>query len=529
MPLRTDIDSARQMMLQGRDLPWLLAQWVERAPDKPFLIWEPFEGASCQWTYAEIQRDSKALAAALHRRGIQPGDRVLIHLDNSPEFIICWFACAHLGAIAVSTNTRSVARDMEYFADHAGVSCAVTQPGFASLVHESAPAIQFMVVTDNNAGTSADVPNVPHLSFAELLAEPGDFAQRPTDPMADLGIQYTSGTTSRPKAVLWTHANVIWGAQVNASHMKLRHEDVTLITMPLFHTNAQSYSLLGSLWVGGTIVLQPKFSASRFWAVSLKHQVTWCSMVYFCVNALLKQPVPEKHTYRFWGLGIHVPDIDRHFKLTTLGWWGMTETVTHGIVGDLEHPGPHLTMGRAAAEYAIRICHPDGTWIQPGEQGRLFIRGVRGINLFKEYFNNPEATAKSFDEDGWLDTGDIVGMDGEGNLFFKDRDKDMLKVGGENVAASEVEAVILETGWVSECAVVGQKHTMLDEVPVAFVIPHDDAPEALKQNIIDVCRNRLADFKVVRDVHVVDALPRSTLEKIAKNKLREQLPEIVEG
>ena len=527
MPLSTDIESARQMMVEGRDVPWLLNQWATRTPDKTFLTWEPFDGKSRRWTYAQMQNEVRAVAAALYQHGVRSGDKVLIHLDNSPEFIISWFACAELGAVALSTNTRSVARDMIYFAEHAGVVCAITQPSFAQLVAESAPHIKFLAITDNNAGEPANIEEtITHIPFAELLAETAPYPERPTEAMADLSIQYTSGTTSRPKAVLWTHANAIWGAQVNAMHCRLVHDDVSLVFLPLFHTNAQSYSMLGSLWVGGTMVLQPKFSASRFWPISLKHRCTWASLIYFCIKTLMEHPIPKKHHYKFWGPAVSLPSVDAEFSVRTFGWWGMTETITHGIVGDLDHPGPQFCIGRAAMGYDISIRRPDGSDIAPGERGALYIRGVRGVTLFKEYYKNPEATEKSFDSDGWFDTGDLIRMDEQGDLFFGDRDKDMLKVGAENVAASEVEAVIIETGWVKECAVVGQKHAMLDEVPVAFVIPADDAPSPLKELIITACRENLADFKVVRDVHIVDELPRSMLEKVAKNKLRERLPDI---
>ena len=153
---------------------------------------------------------------------------------------------------------------------------------------------------------------------------------------------------------------------------------------------------------------------------------------------------------------------------------------------------------------------------------------MRGVSLFKEYFRNPEANDKAFDAEGWFDTGDVLRIDEEGNLYFGDRNKDMLKVGGENIAASEIEHVLMETGWVRECAVVGQKHAMLDEVPVAFVLPAAGAPEGLAQKLLEVCRARLADFKVPRQIELVDDMPRSTLEKIAKNVLRERLPVITE-
>lgn len=527
MALLNAIEKSQTAMVEGRDVPWLLEQWATRTPDKPFMIWEPFVGLEKIYSYAEFGRGVDAVAGALHENGVKIGDRVLVHLDNSPEFVISWFACAKVGAVAVSTNTRSVARDMSYFADHAGVVAAITQPGFAKLVFESAPSIKFLVVTDNNAGEKADTDDqIPHIPFKDFLTADNKCPARPVDPHADLGIQFTSGTTSRPKAVLWTHANVIWGAQMNAANMRLHHNDITHIILPLFHTNAQTYSMLATLWVGGTMVVQPRFSASRFWGVARRHNCTWASLIPFCVKALLAQDPPPDHSFRFWGPAVRMKIVEETYGIKTFGWWGMTETITQGIFGDIDQPGPDLGIGRVAPGYDIEIRDENGNYITPGTRGLLFIRGVRGVSLFKEYFGNEEANARAFDDEGWFETGDLIVMDEEGNLFFGDREKDMLKVGAENVAASEIETIILETGWVNECAVVGQKHYMLDEIPVVFVIPSLTAPEDLPLQIVNLCKENLADFKVVRDVIIVEEFPRSTLEKIAKNELRERLPTI---
>jgi crotonobetaine/carnitine-CoA ligase len=531
MTLKHAIDTAHQDAFRGMDLPWLLEQWTTRAPDATSLIWCPFEGAEQRWSYGELHTAARQVAAGLHGRGVKPGDCVILHLDNSPEFIIAWLACALLGAVAVSTNTRSVARDLEYFAAITEAVCAITQPRFGTLVRDACPALKFIVVTDTDAGqpnptaTAATVGAVPFAALSSAAPLP----MLPRDPQRHLSIQFTSGTTSRPKAALWTHANGLWAGKISAIHMRLRRDDITLIYLPLFHTNAQGYSMLATLWSGGTMVVQPKFSASRFWDVCLRHGVTWVSMIPFAYKALMAQPVPP-HGQRFWGGPASLPAVGRHFGVEMIGWWGMTETLTQGIVTDVDHPGPQGALGRVAPEYDIQLRKPDGTLAGPGERGRLFIRGVRGVSLFKEYYRNPDANAKAFDADDWFDTGDIVRMDEQGWLYFSDRDKDMLKVGAENVAASEIETVIMRTGLVDECAVVGQRHFMLDEVPVAFVIPntagHALTHQALAQRIIEHCREHLADFKVVTAVHVIDTLPRSTLEKIAKNELRARLPTI---
>ena len=533
MKLKDQIDHSYRQAAAGMDIPWMLQQWVEKTPDKTCVVWCPFEGDSQSFTYAELFDAARRLAAGLQSKGVKKGEFVLLHMDNSPEFILSWYACAILGAVVVSTNTRSVARDMSYFAEVTEAACALTQPKFARMIRESCPQIRFLGLADNDAGVdckdSVDLQSeLDAVAFTDLFAEE-PISLRPVDPSLNLGVQFTSGTTSRPKAVLWTHANGIWGGKTGAQHYRLRSDDITFAFMPLFHTNAQSYSMLSAHWSGGTLVVQPKFSASRFWQVVTTHKVTWASMIPFAIKAIMDQPVPE-HKMRFWSLGARIGQIEEVFGVKTLGLWGMTETVTHGIIVDIDHLGPEMTIGRAAPDYDIQLRRADGSLCELGETGHLFIRGVRGVSLFKEYYRNPDANESAFDEDGWFDTGDLVRSDKDGWLYFSDRDKDMLKVGVENVAASEIESVIMLSGVVDECAVVGQKHYMLDEVPVVFIIPGPGASELthaqLEETLIAHCRKNLPDFKVVRSVHVVDELPRSTLEKIAKNVLRDRLPPI---
>lgn len=491
---------------------------------KPFVIWEPFAGEGRTWTYRAFADQVRRFAAGLHRRGVKPGDRVIVHLDNCPEAIFAWFGCAYAGAVAVTTNARSSADELSYFTDHSGAVAAITQPKFAELAGRACKGVSWIAVSETDNGDDPGAASPPaDASFWKIDGDPADLPARAHDPLAPFSIQFTSGTTSRPKAVLWTHANALWGGKICALHEDLRASDIHLVTMPLFHTNAQCYSVLASLWAGATCVVQPRFSASRFWPASLKHKVTWTSMVPFCVRALMAHEVPP-HQYRWWGSAVCDPPTDAHFNVRSIGWWGMTETITHGIVGNIHLPNRAMSMGRVAPEYDIAVRDADGNDVDPGGTGDLFIRGIPKLTLFAEYFGNEKATRESFTDDGYFITGDLVTLADDGFLIFADRAKDMLKVGGENVAASEIERVILTVPGVGEVAVVARKHEMLDEVPVAFVLPAGGvASPGLAENVMAACRQALASFKHPREVRIVDSLPRATLEKIAKNELRKML------
>ena len=511
----------------GLDVAWLVEMRAQTRRDHPFLVWAPFSGADQTWTYGQFHDRVGRIASGLGKRGVKPGDRILIHLDNCPEALLAWYACAWIGAVAVTTNARAVADELAYYAEHSGAVAGITQPQFAELVAKSCKGLRWLAVTADDNGDAPARPTEAAQHFDALDGEPPP--RLAPNPLAPCSVQYTSGTTSRPKGVLWTHANALWGARINAVHEDLRADDVHLVHLPLFHTNAQAYSVLATLWAGGTAVIQPRFSASRFWATSLKHRCTWTSVVPFCVKALMPLEVPQQHNYRLWGSAFNEPPTDAHFGVKTMGWWGMTETITHGIVGSPHLPNRSMSIGRPAPEYEIAVVDDDSVpkrdarQVEPGGSGFLLIRGIRGLSLFQEYSGNPKATADSFDEDGWFRTGDRINVLDDGSLQFGDRSKDMLKVGGENVAASEIERVVLQVPGVFECAVVARKHPMLDEVPVLFVRPAEGAPADLADRVLAACAEQLASFKRPHELRMVSDFPRSTLEKIAKAQLRRLL------
>jgi len=525
--LKIDPDKSVQMYtFPSKDVPWLLKHWAEKTPEKHFLIWEPRNGESRTWTYKDFWNDVNRIACGLLAKGVKKGDKLLIHGDNSPEMVLSWYASALVGSVGVTTNTRCVGEELTYFAEHSEAVGCITQPQFVEELTKYAKSIPWFVVTDNNSGEEPSAEENKHgFPLFSTLLEHGDKApEREPEPLLPVGILFTSGTTARAKAVVHTHANALWSGYTNSQNMRVTDEDVYLTFMPFYHINAQGWCIWSLLWVGGTVVLQPKFSASRFWEVSLKRRCTYTTMGPFFFKAIADQEVPD-HQYKVWITGAIVPPVEEKYKVRSFAAWGMTETVGHATRCDLYHQTPAMNLGLPVPGYEYAIVDPEtGEYCKPGVNGDFYIRGTRGVSMFLEYYKNPEAMAKSFTEDGWFATGDMVRLGEDGYFYFSERDKDVLKVGGENVSARQIEDLIMGLGLFEEIAVVAQKHEMLDEVPVLFAIksPHKhDSDEELRKKVFSACEKNLGDFKRPRAVYFLEDFPRATLQKIAKNKLRE--------
>ncbi|WP_436771634.1 class I adenylate-forming enzyme family protein [Yinghuangia sp. YIM S09857] len=506
--------------VHGQDIPWLLRHWAEHRPEHPALVWEPAEGAVRSWTYAELLRDTRRVAAGLAGRGIGRGDKVLVHSENCPEMVLAWLACATVGAVAVTTNTRATPSEIAYFAEQTGSVAAVTQPRFTEALAESGAALAWTAVIGDESDDGRSVP------FDTLYGDADVLPERPIEPMLPFGIMFTSGTTSRPKGVVHTHANAVWASRSGPRSIDLGPDDRYLIYLPFFHVNAQSWSLFSVLGVGATAVLMPKWSTSRFWDVVVRNDITHISLMPFTMGTLAAKDRPASKL-RVGVFGQVAAALDSMLGLKVYAAFGMTETVTHAVTGKPSEYLPARSMGRPAPGYGFAVVDPDtGRECGEGEVGELWLRGERGVQLFLEYYGNPEATEKAFVGD-WFRTGDMVVLGAGGNIFYRERDKDLLKVGGENVSAREVEDVVGTVSGVGSVAVVGKKHDFLDEVVVAFVIPAAGAPapDELEKNILELCRTRLSDFKVPRAVYCVDAFPLGTLDKILKKRLREMADE----
>ena len=325
-----------------------------------------------------------------------------------------------------------------------------------------------------------------------------------------------------------THANYMYAGETTAAALKLTPEDRFLTVLPLFHANAQYYSTMGTLVAGGTIVLARRFSASRYADLAIRHSASVGSLFAAPIRMILSQEPAEYWKHNQLRVVIFAQDLTdrehgewlRRMNVPLLQLYGMTETIGPPVVNSLLWPRRHDAIGRPALGYHVRIRRDDGLPAAIGEAGELLIGGVPGVSLMAGYLDDPDATAAVL-ANGWLATGDIVRRDPDGLLRFVGRTRDMIKRAGENVAAGEVEAVLLDHPDVADAAVVGVPDPIRDEQIVAFVVRRDGTNPS-DEALHDWCAARLASFRVPSHFRTVAELPRTPVGKIQKHRLQER-------
>ena len=501
------------MLIVGtRTLGSALEDKARRFPDEPFLIFEDATGATGRWTWREFDADVNRVAHLLLARGLRHGDKFNLHLGNCPEFLLFWMAAAKTGTVMVPTNPGSAADEMEYILAHSEARLAVTEPQYAAAIHAVAgrcPALGGVLEARPLAPLLDGLPSVrPETAVA---------------PLDEISMQYTSGTTSKPKGVLLTHANYIYGGEVMSKAMRVGPGDRHLIVLPLFHAGAQLHAFIPMLLCGGSVALMERFSATRFVEQAIRHEATLAALFAAPIRMLLAQPRSASDSRTRLRAISYAQNITpqqfeewhARFRAPLMQIWGMTETMSLPLMQPLDLPRKPLAMGMPVLGYECKVVDESGKEVPPGTVGELVVSGIPGVSLMKGYFKNPEATASTLRE-GWLHSGDQAVMDEDGCFFFVDRKKDMIKRAGENVSASEVEEALKQHPAVFDAAVVGVPDPVRDQAIKAYVILNDGA-SATSEELIAWCRARLSGFKVPERVEFRDVFPRTSVGKIQKH------------
>ncbi|EYU24553.1 hypothetical protein ABFS82_04G114600 [Erythranthe guttata] len=505
---------------------------ISQFSERPCLI----NGATGEvYTYAEVELTSRKVAAGLSNLGLRHGDTVMLLLPNSPEFVFAFLGASRIGAVSTMANPFFTAAEVVKQAKASAVKAIITQACHVEKV--AAYAAEHggvkVVCVDAPPPAAADC-----VAFSELTsADEADLPAVKISPEDVVALPYSSGTTGLPKGVMLTHKGLVTDVaqQVDGENPNLyiHCNDVVLCVLPFFHIYSLSILLLG-LRVGSAILIMQKFDVVPFMELIQKYKVTIGPFVPPIVLAIAKSPVVDKYDLSSVRtvmsgaapLGKELEDaVRKKFPNAKLGQgYGMTEA------------GPVLAMCLAFAKEPLEIkSGACGTVVRNAEMkiidtdnGASLGRNqpgeicIRGDQIMKGYLNDPEATKRTIDKQGWLHTGDIGLIDDDDELFIVDRIKEIIKYKGFQVAPAELEALLINHPYISDAAVVSMKDEQAGELPVAFVVKTKGST-ITEDEIKQFVSKQVIFYKRINRVFFIDAIPKSPSGKILRKDLRAKL------
>lgn len=480
---------------------------AQARPDSPYLI-SPESGRAL--TYAELAREARKLSAFLLAEGLQPGDKVGFYCVNGRQTAVVFLGCMYGGFVSVPLNLLSQASQLEYVLGHSGTRLVFADRDNAPRL----PASQARVVLiDVDADSIAGAAPSPRLT-----RPPAE-----TDPCL---LMYTSGTTGRPKGCLHTQRSVVSGALFVQQAHALGENDRVLSSLPLYHINGQIVATVGPMVHGGSVVAPHRFSVSQFWDLLARHQCTWFNVVPTIISYLVSGTSVEGKGYDLsrvrFGRSASAPlppelhrEFERKFGLSIIETFGMTETCAPCFSNPLDpSQRKYGSVGKPVGNLA-KVMRRDASACAPGEVGELM---VKGDNVMLEYYRSAEETTRALEPDGWLHTGDLGYIDGEGYYFVTGRLKELIIKGGENIAPREIDDALYKHPAVLEAAVVGIPDPHYGQEILAAVVlkPGVHASEA---ELRAFCEREIGRYKTPKAFRFMSELPKGPSGKVQRLKL----------
>ncbi|NQU14089.1 MAG: long-chain-fatty-acid--CoA ligase [Desulfobacteraceae bacterium] len=500
-------------------IPYLLKRAAFKHPDKEAIVSE--EG---RWTYAQWEANANKRAQALARHGVKKGDHVATIFFNGNEVLETYLALMKLGAVIVPLNVRLAPGELQYIIEHSEASSLILSHEFESPIREIKGDLRdvgqyFM------SGGDVQEDMIP---FEEIYQ-----GEPEKDPSVDIDeddiacILYTAGTTGRPKGVLLSHGNCVWGGVNIALNVDLKPEYRVLLVFPLYHA-AAFIILVGNVFLGCTNVTMRTFDPKRVMELIGEEKIGRMTFPPTVWNFILQLPDLKKYdtsSVRSISSGAESMPLDTKKKLLDLfpnaalgETYGMTESAaTITTLDPKDVLRKMASVGKPFANIEIRLVDDEGNDVASGEVGEIL---ARGPSIMEGYYKEPEVSAGTL-KDGWLHTGDLGRVDEEGFLYIVDRKKDMIITGGENIFPREIEEVLYAHPKILEAAVIGLPDPDWGE-RVHAVVALKEGETLTEQEVIDYCKRHIASFKKPKSVGFVEKLPRSPAGKVLKRILREK-------
>ncbi len=517
------------------------SETARKWPQNPFLCVLPETAGiygieAGELTYSDALAQVDTLTAQYRQAGYGHGHRVGLLLENRPAFFLHWFALNALGVSVVPINADLRAAELEYLIEHSEVVLAVSLPERHAMLADAAQAVgsQLALMADG------DAPPAP--------ARPAPLAGTPPDTQTECALLYTSGTTGRPKGCVLPNEYFlycgVWYA-TRGGYIQLREGVERMLTpLPLVHMNAMACSTMGVVETGGCLIVLDRFHPRSWWDSVRDSRATIVHYLGVMPAILMKaEPSPDdtRHHVRFgFGAGIdrtlHAP-FEERFGFPLLEGWAMTETGSGGVIQAYEEPRFIGTscFGKEPPEVEVRIVDEAGNEASGEQEGELLVRRKGDkprFGFFAGYLKDEAATNEAW-AGGWFHTGDVVRRNAQGYLQFVDRKKNVIRRSGENIAAVEVEAVLLQHPAIKAAAAAAAPDDVRgDEVLACIVCAEPPAPEtmqALAQDIVRHGLQRLAYYKVPGYVVFVEALPLTATNKIQRGELKKLVPALLES
>ena len=495
----------------------LLARRARSTGDRTFLL---SEADGRQFTYAEFSAAVDRAATMLAAHDIAKGDVVSLLMPNSAEYIIGYFACWQLGALAGPVNSLLKEHEIEFMVNDSEAKAVLVHSEFLERIEKiraQLPHLQSIVTFDNEEKETREFAG-----YAGLRPASTPEACVPDD---DAIIIYTSGTTGKPKGCLLTHGNVIANARQISEWLNFTESDRLLTIMPLFHMNAVSVTTMSALHAGGSTVISPRFSASKFWNIISDYQITSFGSVATMLSMLLNtypDGVPDglkTDQLRFAMCGsAPVPaevmkKFEETFNCPVIEGYGLSESTCRSTFNP---PNDQRRAGSCGQPIGneMKVFDDDDNEVADGELGEIVLRGE---NILKGYFKNTEATERAF-RGGWFHTNDIGYRDKDGFFYVVDRKSDMIIRGGENIYPREIDEVLYQHPAVAAAATIGVPDPLYGEEVAAFVVLKDGM-KASEEELIAHCQTELADYKCPKSLRIVKDIPKGPTGKLLKREL----------
>ncbi len=499
----------------------LVAKRAALQPDREAIV---DMGSGKRLSYAELDARCNRLGNALVDLGVNRGDRVATLMLNSSEFVETFFGAAKVGAVIVPLNWRLVADELSFILNDAGAQTLVFGSAFAEVVTElhARGEAGTKIKTWVHVGDDADRPAFAR-SYEEMVVAASDDAPELGASDDDLlFIMYTSGTTGLPKGAMHSHKTTMWSSLTGLVTADIRWDDRYLICLPLFHVGALQ-PLFSSIHRGGTVVIMAEFDPSRIWNIYGDEKITVTLAVPAMLNFMLTTYDATQHDVSRlrWIMSGVAP-----VPVSLIETYAQMGVEIHQVYGLTESCGPACLIspdeaieragstGKAFFHTDIKVVDSDGKEVGANETGEVL---VRGPHIMLGYWNRPDATAETI-IDGWLYTGDIAMIDGDGHIYIRD----MIISGGENVYPAEIENTLAAHEGIKDVAVIGMPSADWGESPLAIVVKQDDSLAA--EDVLSFCSGKLAPFKLPKGVEFIDEIPRNPSGKVLKRILRERFP-----